>query len=254
MSMPDTVTAGTVSPSSGAVPPGPREGRGVLVLVLVLVNSAAVWGQTGWFLDNATAPEWWPWVALAVAIGLAASLELIGVYCAQMADRSEAKNMPAGGTRFFSYVAGIVSGILNFSHWWHTGAAAALTFGLLSAVSPFLWGIWSRVNRGRPVAPSRRLWHPKRSIKLIRHMAWQGIVDETEAIWDMEAPTGPEPVPVSPAPGMSMADWANEAFTIRENTGKSWEKIATEELGISPSYLYRCRKSVQAPTQNKAEK
>src|SRR5262245_24419294 len=169
-------------------------GRGVLVLILVLVNSAAIWGQTGWALENIV-PATFMWVAgLALSIAFATALESIGVYLAIMADRAEEAGLPAGGTRLGSYAVGLVSGSLNWSHWWSTGMSASVAFGFMSSVSPFLWGIWSRVRRGRAIAPSRRFWHPIRSIKLVRHMAWEGIASESEGIASMRDIT-PSPAP-----------------------------------------------------------
>lgn len=241
-----TFPTGADLSSSEAVPPAvpTRGGRalGLLVLILILVNSAAIWGQAGWALEHVV-PAGWDWRAgLALSLGFAAALELIGVFLATAADESEATGQPAGGVRIGSYAVGIVSGGLNLSHWGVT-TAAALAFAFLSAVSPFLWGVWARVRRGRPAAPSRRFWHPIRSVRLIRHMAWHGIVDEADGIVEMELRSVPELAPISPAGEMSKPDWAREAIRIKRETGWSWEKVAGE-LGISASYLYQCRRDL----------
>jgi hypothetical protein len=158
-----------------------RRSTALLIGILMLVNSAAIWGQAGWALEHIV-PARWDWRAgLALALGFAAALELIGVFLATMADEAEARHQPAGGIRLGSYAVGLVSGALNLSHW-GVWTAAAAAFGFLSAVSPFLWGIYSRVRRGRPIAPSRRFWHPVSAVRLIRHMAWQGLTDELAAI------------------------------------------------------------------------
>lgn len=165
------------------------KGRPVLLLVLLLVNAAAVWGQAGWALDHIV-PDGWDWrPALALSLGFALAIETIGVFLALSADHAEDRDIPAGGIRLGSYAIGLVSGALNASHWgWTT--AAAIAFALLSAISPFLWGIHSRVNRERVIAPSRRFWHPRRSIALIRHMAWEGIATEAEGIASMNGQRG----------------------------------------------------------------
>jgi hypothetical protein len=158
-----------------------RRSTALLIGILMLVNSAAIWGQAGWALEHIV-PARWDWRAgLALALGFAAALELIGVFLATMADEAEARHQPAGGIRLGSYAVGLVSGALNLSHW-GVWTAAAAAFGFLSAVSPFLWGIYSRVRRGRPIAPSRRFWHPVAAVRLIRHMAWNGLTDELAAI------------------------------------------------------------------------
>jgi hypothetical protein len=158
-----------------------RRSTALLIGILMLVNSAAIWGQAGWALEHIV-PAQWDWRAgLALALGFAAALELIGVFLATMADEAEARHQPAGGIRLGSYAVGLVSGALNLSHW-GVWTAAAAAFGFLSAVSPFLWGIYSRVRRGRPIAPSRRFWHPVAAVRLIRFMAWHGLTDELAAI------------------------------------------------------------------------
>jgi hypothetical protein len=155
---------------------------GVLVLVLALVNGAAVWGQAGWALENIVPAGWSARSALGLSLAFAAAIELIGVFLAMMADQGEDVGLPSGGVRLGSYAVGLVSGSLNFSHWYSAGVSAAIAFGFLSAVSPFLWGIWSRVRRGRLSPPSRRFWHPVRSVSLIRSMAWDGLSDENAAV------------------------------------------------------------------------
>lgn len=156
--------------------------RIVLVPILVLVNAAAIWGQTGWALDNIVQESWTFYVQLALALGFATAIELIGVYLAIMADEADDSGLPSGGKRLGSYAVGLFSGALNFSHFLSVSLAAAITFGFLSAISPFLWGVFASVRRGRAVAPSRRFWHPIRSIELLRYAAWHGIADEDLAL------------------------------------------------------------------------
>lgn len=157
-----------------------KQTRTALFAVLVLVNSAAIWGQTGWALDHIV-PEHTDFrAALALSLGFAAALELTGVVLALLADAAEVNHTPAGGIRLGSYAMGLASGALNLSHWGLN--AAGIAFAFLSALSPFLWGIRARVRRGAPAAPSRRFWHPLRSIVLIRYMAWEGIATEDEAL------------------------------------------------------------------------
>jgi hypothetical protein len=243
----DTFPVGIPSSEIPPAVPGNRGRRALalLVPVLVLVNSAAIWGQAGWALDHIVPAGWGSWAGMTLALGFAAALELIGVFLATAADESERAGQPAGGIRLGSYAVGLMSGGLNVSHWGFT-TAAAIAFGFLSAVSPFLWGVWSRVRRGRPVAPSRRFWHPRRSFGLIRFMAWHGIVDELDGIYEMEFRNAPKAVPVSPAGEMTKTDWAREAVRMKEETSWSWEKIAGE-LGVSASYLYQCRKQLETP-------
>jgi len=182
-------------------------GRAVLVLVLLLVNLAAIWGQAGSFLKYVVPTALPPgahWViGLALALAFAAALELTGVYLALSADDADDVGVPSGGMRFGSYVIGLTAGALSFSFWgWnHTGVA----FGILSTMSPFLWAVRAKIRRGQPVAPSRRFWHPKRSITLVREMAWRGLADEEAALQQLANeseqpaanPAAPAPVPAA---------------------------------------------------------
>lgn len=166
-------------------------GTGVLVAVLVLVNGIAIWGQAGWASEH-VAPQMFrndflgmPLAHLAIvrligSLVLAAALELTGVFLSIKADEADQKGLPSGGLRLGSYAAGLLSGALNFSHW--EGTAAKISLGFLSAVSPFLWGVHARVRRGEVAAPSRRLWHPIASVRLIREMAWEGVAEEEEML------------------------------------------------------------------------
>lgn len=162
-----------------------RRGSGFALLVtLLLVNGAAMWGQAGWALAHVAPrmiPPAWDWrFGLGLAVAFAVALESVGVFLALSADDADEAGLPAGGIRLASYAVGLVSGGLNLSHWgW---GAAGVAFAFLSAISPFLWGVRARIRRNRVVAPSRRLWHPVRSVALIREMAWRGITTEEEAL------------------------------------------------------------------------
>lgn len=226
-----------------------RRGAGILLVVLVLVNSVAIWGQAGWALEHLV-PQMLPAelaadlrIGYVTALLLAAALELTGVFLSVQADESDRKHLPSGGTRLLSYSAGIMSGALNFSHW--DGTAAKISLGLLSAISPFLWGIYSRVRRGEQVAPSRRFWHPIKSISLIREMAWEGIVTEEEAILRRKeqkiAPAAPLRVSASVAP-----EELEEMFLPLEQE-KVLEIAPTSSAPVSPASPRAPRVSWDAP-------
>lgn len=194
-----------------------NKGRPVLLLVLLLVNAAAVWGQAGWALDHIVPAEWTSMgmAALALSLGFALAIETIGVFLALSADHAEDRDIPAGGIRLGSYAIGLVSGALNASHWGWT-SAAAIAFALLSAISPFLWGIHSRVNRERTIPPSRRFWHPRASVSLIRHMAWEGIATEQEGIASMKALSEPIPAFLAPARDYTPAEEQEMAELMKQ--------------------------------------
>jgi hypothetical protein len=171
-----------------------------LLLTLLLVNVAAVWGQAGWALSNIAPkiiPDDWthaPVLAVVLACGFAMAIEGVGVFLALSADESDEAGLPAGGVRLASYAWGLfVSGGLNLSHWGI--GAAGIAFASLSAISPLLWGVRARIRRGRSIAPSRRFWHPIRSVELIREMAWAGIATEEQGIAFLAARQDATPAP-----------------------------------------------------------
>jgi hypothetical protein len=248
--MPEPVTVPIGDLSSSEVPgpaAGKIPGRRVLFPLLIATNGAAAWGQSYWLHDNVTGTEWSTYVRWTIAIAVALVLELLGVFLAQMADQAEERRLPAGGIRTMSYAVGVFIGALNFSHWLTTAVAAAVIFGFLSSISPFAWGIYARVRRARRDAPSRWLWHPIKSISLTRYAAWEGIADPEQArmAYEMLRTGDDNPVPVSGSGGRSRKELGMEAFRMRvETPGLSWEKIASR-LGVSPSYLYQCRKEAE---------
>lgn len=250
MSETATVHAGTSSSSEGSPTAGGKiPGRWLLVLILILVNSGATVGQSGWFFDNVTGKfGLWGWVALVLAVTLAGALEMVGAFLAQMADALDARGLPSAGIRFGSYLIGLLIGALNFAHWWAYGWQVSVAFAFFSTISPFLWGIYARVKRGMLSAPSRRMWHPYRSVELIRFMAWEGIASEEEGViaLEMSRITSDNNAPTSGATGRSMAEIGAEAIRLRaENPARSWESIA-RELRITDRHLRDCRKAVQA--------
>jgi hypothetical protein len=247
MSEPVTVPVGN---SSSSEVPGPAAGkipgRRVLFPLLIATNGAAAWGQSYWLHDNVTGAEWSTYVRWTIAIAVALVLELLGVFLAQMADQAEERRLPAGGIRTMSYAVGLFIGCLNFSHWLTTAVAAAVIFGFLSSISPFAWGIYARVRRARRDAPSRWLWHPIKSISLTRYAAWEGIADPEQArmAYEMLRNSDGDPRPVSGPRERTKEEIGMAALDIRsKNPAMSWERIAAG-LGITPSYLYQCRRHV----------
>lgn len=172
-----------------------------LTMTLLLVNAAAIWGQAGWALSHVVprvVPGEWTYagqIGIALAVAFACAIEGVGVFLALSADEADEAGLPSGGTRLASYGVGLfVSGGLNLSHWGFQ--AAGIAFAFLSAISPLLWGVRARIRRRRAVAPSRRLWHPIRSIALIRAMAWEGIVSEEEGMAYLRSLSLPLPLPL----------------------------------------------------------
>jgi hypothetical protein len=122
-----------------------RFGRqAVLVTPLILVNAAAVYGQVQWATVNLTHGS----IALAVVFAL--TVESIAVYLAYEAHAALLAGDASFRLRAASYLAAGLVGVLNYSHFAGPGlhpTAAALAFGGLSSISPWLWSIRSRSLR-----------------------------------------------------------------------------------------------------------
>jgi hypothetical protein len=173
----------------------------VIVAFLVALNLVAMWGQAEWFHEHITnhdGPEDW-----IPAVGVALVIEMIGVYLAGMAHAALMADQSAGLLRFGSYLVGLLVGSLNYEHFAgtkHDPTAAAITFGALSTLSPWLWAIYSRyVNRDRLAAlglvdkrgvklsTNRKFWHPIRSVRVTSFAAWRGITNPDQAVAEWEA-------------------------------------------------------------------
>lgn len=116
----------------------------VLVTPLVLVNAAAVYGQVQWATANLTRSN----IVLAVLFAL--TVESIAVYLAYEAHAALLAGDASFRLRAASYLAAGLVAVLNYSHFAAPElrpTAAALAFGGLSSISPWLWSIRSRSLR-----------------------------------------------------------------------------------------------------------
>jgi hypothetical protein len=167
----------------------------LLAVPLVLVNTAAIWGQAGWGYSHITSPGWDFRARATIAVLFACAVESIGVYLAYEGHLALMADQASGGLRVGSYGIGALVGALNFLHFREQSLPTAIAFGCLSAVSPWLWAIYSRARnrtrlaaldqvdqRGVKLSTSRKLWHPIRSARVISWAAWAGITNPSEAV------------------------------------------------------------------------
>src|SRR5215813_5398506 len=109
--------------------------RGWLAAVPVaLVNAVAFGAQLGFWHAHL------PTLAQAVLVALA--LESIAVYLAWLAHLAQLADDSALRLRLGAYGTALLIGALNYSHFMAPGwrpTVAAVTFGLMSAISPWLW-------------------------------------------------------------------------------------------------------------------
>lgn len=133
----------------------PRRGdfsKHLMYVPLLLVNAAAIYGQVAFFYRHVAPPTWPVPGKLALALLIAAAIESIAVYVGWHAH--DALLMKASATarqlRRASYAIAFAVGGINYWHFAGPGmftlepTAASIAFGLLSLLSPWLWGLHTR--------------------------------------------------------------------------------------------------------------
>ena len=189
--------------------------RGWLAAVpVILVNAVAFGAQLGFWRAHV------PLVAEAVLVALA--LESIAVYLAWQAHLAQLADDSALRLRMAAYGTALLIGALNYSHFDGPGwrpTVEAVTFGMMSAISPWLWSVHSRrVSRDALKAKgliephavrlggTRWAWHPWRSVCVMSNATWTGETDPAAAIaaWEpRKASNVPADATGSPVPDAS---------------------------------------------------
>jgi hypothetical protein len=166
--------------------------RGWLAAVpIVLVNAVAFCGQLAFLRVHLP----WP---LAGQVLVAVTLESVAVYLAWQAHLALVAGDSALRLRLAAYSFALVIGIMNYSHWMAPGwrpTFAAVTFGLMSVSSPWLWSVHSRrVSRDALLATgdlekhavrlgmTRWLLHTYRSARVMHRATWVGETNPARAI------------------------------------------------------------------------
>ena len=167
---------------------------------LLLVNAAAVGGQLAYAYDQ-TPTTWAAPVRAAVAIGVAAAAESVALYVGWHAHDALLAGAHTTATRLrrASYgIAGVMAAV-NYSHFADEGlapTALAVILGVLSSLSPWLWGLHTRRAQhvqllrrdlvdeaGAVFSAARRRAFPIRSWLARRWSIDHGVVHPGEA-WD----------------------------------------------------------------------
>jgi len=167
------------------------EHRGWLAAVpVVLVNAVAFGAQLGFWRAHV------PAAAEAVLVALA--LESIAIYLAWQAHLAQIADDSALRLRLAAYGMALVIGALNYSHFMAPGwrpTVEAVTFGMMSAISPWLWSVHSR-RQSRDALKAKGLiephavrlgatrwtWHPVRAWRVMFRATWQGENDPVKAV------------------------------------------------------------------------
>src|SRR6266566_4769653 len=126
------------------------------------------------------------------------ALESIAIYLAWQAHLAQLADDSALRLRLAAYGMALVIGALNYSHFALPGwrpDVAAVTFGMMSAISPWLWSVHSR-RASRDALKARGLiephavrlgttrwaWHPLRSARVMFRATWRGENDPAKAL------------------------------------------------------------------------
>jgi hypothetical protein len=126
----------------------------LMYVPLLLVNGAAVYGQVAFFYERVAPTTWATPGKIALAVVIALAVESIAVYVgwhAHDALLNKAGTTAAHLRRASYLIAALVAGI-NYAHFADFKNpdttlglnAASLAFGLLSLLSPWLWGLHTR--------------------------------------------------------------------------------------------------------------
>jgi hypothetical protein len=150
------------TPTRGAAPKPTPTAVAKAVAPLIVVNALAVYGQLAYAYDH-IAPTGWPTPArVALSIGFATAVESVALYVGWHAH--DALLLGAHGTarrlRRWSFAIAAAVGAMNYAHF--TGArltptAAACAFGLLSLLSPWMWGLHTRRQQHIQLLKERRV-------------------------------------------------------------------------------------------------
>lgn len=157
---------------------------------VALVNATAFIGQFAWVQDHVP----WP---VPLQVMFAVALESVAIYLAWHAHLAQVSDDSSGRLKLSAYLFALVIGAMNYSHYaphWRPDALA-VALGLMSALSPWLWGVHSRrASRDRLKAQglieghavrlgaNRWLWHPWRSVQVMYHATWDGENNPQRAI------------------------------------------------------------------------
>lgn len=162
---------------------------------VMLVNATAFVGQFAWVQAHVPWPE-------PLQVMFAVALESVAVYLAWHAHLAQLANDSAGRLKMGAYLFALVIGLMNYSHYaphWHPHALA-VALGLMSTLSPWLWGVHSRrasrdllkargliEEHAVRLGANRVMWHPLRSMMVMSDSAWTGERDPQRAIGAYEA-------------------------------------------------------------------
>jgi hypothetical protein len=208
----DTAVAALLA--AGALIERARAPRGawIAAVPIVIVNYVAFRAQLRFWQDHLDPAD---------AILVSVALESVAVYWSWLAAQALIADDSALRPRLAAYGTALLIGTLNYSHYCRPGwrpTVAAVTFGTMSAISPWLWSAYSR-RVSRPLLKARGLiedhsvrlgvtrwfWHAYRCIGVTWLATWKGENKPAEAIALYEARREERPDTVASPAGNSPA-------------------------------------------------
>jgi hypothetical protein len=177
--------------AAGALIERARAPRGawIAAVPVVIVNYVAFRAQLRF---------WQAHLGPADAILVSVALESVAVYWSWLAAQALIADDSALRPRLAAYGTALLIGALNYSHYCRPGwrpTVAAVTFGLMSAISPWLWTAYSR-RVSRPLLKAKGLiedhsvrlgatrwfWHAYRCVRVTWLATWEGVNRPADAI------------------------------------------------------------------------
>lgn len=172
---------------------------------LFLTLAAAVFGGTLWARAAITEPrlKGQTFLIWAGAILIALAAESIGNYFSREAEKALLDNQSSGALRLAAYAVGFAVAALSYAHFTDELTdpnTVACTFALFSAMNPILWTVRAK-SRHRELERlrgnvdtrtvrldwGRKMYHPIRSFKVMRHATWIGETNPQSAVNAWEA-------------------------------------------------------------------
>lgn len=189
-SLAEIATAALLAAGARRQQRGRARGATLAVIAVTGVNVVAFLGQLAYWKAHVA--------SLAEQVLIAAVLESIAIYWASQAHRARMADDSSFRPALASYLFAAGVGALNYSHYMLPGwrpTVLAVTFGGMSAISPWLWASYSRrVNRDELKArgdiedhavrlgATRWAWHAWRCVIVMWKATWPGITRPAEAI------------------------------------------------------------------------
>ena len=169
-------------------------GAWIAAVPIIIVNYVAFRAQLRF---------WQAQLGPADAILLSVALESVAIYWAWLAHQALVADDSALRPKLAAYGIALIIGALNYSHYCKPGwkpTAAAVAFGGMSAISPWMWAAYSR-RVSRPVLKLKKLiedhavrlgitrwfWHAYRCVRVTWTATWTGENRPAEAIALYEA-------------------------------------------------------------------